>query len=280
MAIASLVATAMPFATYLALSGSPLQGAWPVAAMGIASVVGPALMAMAFGSVLRPLSAASRALRAYAEDGSIVELPKPMSGEIATLVESIEVVRERSEALVGSLARVANLDLLTNLPNRQALVTFAQRGAFGGDCAIAVVGVDHFRRVNREAGLEGGDAALRTVAKYLRDGIRSGDFVARLGGEDFVLVFPSTTPQQAAEIVDRIRRRLVEDAPVRTGRFPVSFSGGVCAANENESIDDLFRRADRLLAAARGNGRNRIETAVSLRPVSERRSNSRIREAV
>lgn len=259
---ACFVGTHVPLIAYFATSQDQVSGVWTSTVLVGATAVGTVVALWAIGCMLRPLIAASDALCAYANDGAIVDLPRATSTEVRRLIESIEVVRERSEAVIGSLSRVANLDLLTNLPNRRAFVTFAQSGALGADYAVAVVDVDHFKGVNDSVGHDGGDKVLQIVARYLREGVRSGDFVARLGGEEFILVFPKTTPRQAAMIVDRIRDNLFRDAPFRVGEVPVSFSGGVCAANENDpTIDDAVRRADRLLYRAKAAGRNRIEFA-------------------
>jgi two-component system cell cycle response regulator len=99
---------------------------------------------------------------------------------------------------------------------------------------------------------------LLQVSKILQEGLRSTDVAARIGGDEFLLLFPQTSLQEAEQLMERIRHALVTSAIPCVGS-PVSISGGLVAWKQNDSIDTLLGRADRLLYAAKNAGRNRVQ---------------------
>lgn len=251
----------VPFIVYLAFSWADRPALW---AVGLATAASVAFGLWRVSAAMRPLAQAVRALRAYARNGEVRPLPRGQEGIVGSLVESIAEVRRRSEVMTASLSRLANVDLLTNLPNRRAFMDFVATADLSRGYAVAIVDVDRFKQVNDTIGHDGGDKVLHVVAGYLREGMRSTDFVARLGGEEFVAIFPGATQEQAGRIIDRIRERLFRDAPFRIDAVPVSFSAGVSAANGNDAgVADVMKRADLCLYRAKASGRNRIEVALA-----------------
>lgn len=154
----------------------------------------------------------------------------------------------------------ASTDGLTGLANRRAFETEARRVLQGEQpVTAALLDLDHFKLLNDTYGHEAGDRALRAFARILASGVRDGDQVARVGGEEFAVLLPHTGVESARLVFDRIRSRLGEtgsgDAP------PVTVSVGLVARERGDSLDDLLRYADRALYRAKENGRNRVEVA-------------------
>lgn len=118
--------------------------------------------------------------------------------------------------------------------------------------------LDHFKTVNDRFGHLVGDEVLRMVARILRDALRPYDIIGRFGGEEFLVVAPTTTPAEATAIAERLRR-LIEQTPV-TGGSAVTISVGVAALHAGDSLDQLIHRADQALYRAKDLGRNRVET--------------------
>jgi diguanylate cyclase (GGDEF)-like protein len=132
------------------------------------------------------------------------------------------------------------------------------RGSSQAWC-VALADIDHFKRVNDAWGHEVGDHVLRAVAQCLAESVRPQDMVARLGGEEFVLLLDDVQPQDAMVVVERIRQRLVDAhivPAVDAGGVTASF--GVACWREGLDADSLLREADRGTYAAKSAGRNTV----------------------
>jgi diguanylate cyclase (GGDEF)-like protein len=172
----------------------------------------------------------------------------------------------REAELHDDLYRAAVHDPLTGLLNRRALdarlaqdFSYAQR--HGPDLVLAVIDLDHFKKVNDTWGHDAGDLVLKATSARIREQVRAEDLVARFGGEEFVVVMRGARPTEALITTERIRQR-VAVAPIRVpaGAVPVTLSAGVAHAGEAgiESASDLFALADRRLFQAKQRGRNRV----------------------
>ncbi len=143
---------------------------------------------------------------------------------------------------------------------RHSAARFAASRAGNGSFALAVIDVDHFKRVNDEHGHEVGDAALRHVAGVLRAACRSEDVLGRQGGEEFVVLVDDRQGDDACAIAERLRAA-VAAAPLQLGALsmPITISIGVSAiAAQDRDYDAALRRADQALYAAKAAGRNRV----------------------
>ena len=159
----------------------------------------------------------------------------------------------------------ALLDPLTGLPNRAAWSERVEREmlewqAHGGHLAMAILDLDHFKRINDSYGHLAGDKVLKIVADQLRKRLRSGDFIARFGGEEFVLLLPQTSPATAAQIAE-VLRATVEACPFhfKGERVVITTSIGLGAFRSGERGDQVLKRADAALYRAKELGRNRVE---------------------
>ncbi|MBT9239111.1 diguanylate cyclase [Pseudomonas inefficax] len=159
----------------------------------------------------------------------------------------------------------ALLDPLTGLPNRAAWSERVEREmlewqAHGGHLAMAILDLDHFKRINDSYGHLAGDKVLKIVADQLRKRLRSGDFIARFGGEEFVLLLPQTSPAAAAQIAE-VLRATVEACPFhfKGERVVITTSIGLGAFRSGERGDQVLKRADAALYRAKELGRNRVE---------------------
>jgi diguanylate cyclase (GGDEF)-like protein len=161
--------------------------------------------------------------------------------------------------------RHAAQDPLTGLPNRRAaqdaLARFsAQAGRTVTPLGAVLVDLDHFANVNDRFGHEQGDEVLTTIGETLAAGVRASDFLARYGGQAFIVLTPDTDRRGATELAEKLRRD-VEELPLPgVGRITASF--GVASLPEDAAAGDgLVRRAERALAIAKALGRNRVAGA-------------------
>ncbi|MDD2921391.1 MAG: GGDEF domain-containing protein, partial [Anaerolineales bacterium] len=133
--------------------------------------------------------------------------------------------------------------------------------------SVILFDLDHFKKVNDTYGHAVGDAVLRRVVQVARAELRSSDVIGRYGGEEFVVIMPMTSAQQAYQLAERIRAAVESlRVPTQKGDVAVTVSLGIAELlrlpympnGEAESLDDLVRRADEAMYAAKNSGRNRI----------------------
>jgi len=169
--------------------------------------------------------------------------------------------------LQDELERASQTDALTGLFNRRYGVDrleeeISRARRYDRDLSVALIDLDHFKRVNDTYGHHAGDEVLVTVSTALGRVSRESDCVMRWGGEEFLFVFPETNLAEAAGIVERFRRHLV-DHPVRVSAeggtwVPVTASGGVSQLEAGDTLEKLVDRADAGLYRAKEQGRNRL----------------------
>lgn len=180
---------------------------------------------------------------------------------------------DRLRASVEDGLRLAVTDHLTGLYNRRYALAHLERvaqtaRASGRPYAVMVADVDRFKAVNDTFGHAAGDAVLAEIAARLRDNLRPGDMVARLGGEEFLVTMPDTGHVAAATAADRLRRVVAAEEiplPGRTGGLVATVSIGVAVAQPGADPEptaaEIVDHADRALLAAKAEGRNQVSLA-------------------
>jgi diguanylate cyclase (GGDEF)-like protein len=159
---------------------------------------------------------------------------------------------------------LADTDKLTTLYNREKLdqslsdmlKTFIPEGK---PLAMLIVDIDHFKRINDEDGHLTGDKVLKGVASKLQSRMREGDLLARWGGEEFVVVLPYATLENAMDLADRLRLHISEE--MIEGK-QVTVSIGVTQCESIDTVESLFGRADKALYQAKLEGRDRVISAL------------------
>jgi diguanylate cyclase (GGDEF)-like protein len=181
-----------------------------------------------------------------------------------------------NEALVAKqreLEFLAERDALTGLYNRRELMRLAefelsQAARSPLTTCLVMVDLDFFKKINDQHGHPAGDEVLKQVAALLSAGVRASDVVARMGGEEFIVLLPNTSQDGAIAVAQKLRQTLRAQplkVPVqgRTLLLPVTASFGVSSLGENQraSVDALYTAADQALYAAKQQGRDRVEYA-------------------
>jgi len=123
---------------------------------------------------------------------------------------------------------------------------------------LAVLDIDHFKRINDELGHLGGDDVLRTFARIAQQGVRGGDVFGRYGGEEFLLIFPATSLLPALNTCERIRAQVESHAWSKLLKGRVTVSIGVTQYVLGESVLEFFSRADTAMYMAKEGGRNQV----------------------
>ncbi len=173
------------------------------------------------------------------------------------------------EKLNGELSALARLDPLTRLGNRLRLqedfrTRDAQSERYGrGYCAMLLCDIDFFKPYNDTYGHLAGDEVLKKTAEAISGNLRAGDTAYRYGGEEFLIILPEQTLEDAATSAERLRRGVEDLAIPHEGKKPpgvVTVSVGVAALapGDEKSSEELLKEADDALYAAKKSGRNRI----------------------
>jgi diguanylate cyclase (GGDEF)-like protein len=183
---------------------------------------------------------------------------------LAPLVSTLGFLLMINERLQRELHRLAIADPLTGLANRRELQRRGNALLLEPCRKVAVVAIDadHFKHINDTRGHEAGDTVLVELAERLRHAARAEDVVARLGGEEFVLLMADTDVEEAHRRAEALRRDIAETpAVLEDGPLSVTVSVGVVARGDAGSLAGLLHVADRAMYAAKAAGRNRVVLA-------------------
>ena len=178
---------------------------------------------------------------------------------LAVLLDSLYRAVDRQRQL-------AEVDSLTGALNRRAFEIAAERerrraSRQGTPLSLAYLDVDHFKRANDRLGHHAGDRLLEAVAAAIARAVRATDLLARMGGDEFVLLLPETDAREAMTVVQRVRA--VTAAAARAAGYPVALSAGIATfRGVPESVDIMLAAADGLLYKAKESGRDRVMGAV------------------
>jgi diguanylate cyclase (GGDEF)-like protein len=187
-----------------------------------------------------------------------------MAAEVTTLRRAFERRRDRLNEAVEQLAEIAMRDELTGLYNRRYIMdvlgrqkALADRGHLS--FTLCYCDLDHFKRINDRYGHHIGDQVLSDFARVAGSVVRSVDFVARLGGEEFLLVLVGADEETACQVAGRLceQTKIAEMIPDEPD-YRLTVSVGVATFRRTERIEDVIQRADRALYEAKSQGRDAI----------------------
>ena len=175
---------------------------------------------------------------------------------------------ETSLRVARDVAREASqTDYLTKLPNRRYGFELLERTLIhaqdqGEPLSIALIDLDLFKKINDQFGHDAGDAALCRFAETRYEFLRATDTIARIGGEEFLVIFPGATMQVAVDILNRLHNNPIQvHLECRSIDFSYTFSAGAAETSPADSMSSLLARADQALYTAKANGRNTIQTS-------------------
>jgi diguanylate cyclase (GGDEF)-like protein len=190
-----------------------------------------------------------------------------------------ERFRRHSEMLAKAysterhLKGLAETDALTGLHNRawcndvmRSQLQVCERAE--QSATLAMLDIDHFKRVNDTYGHPGGDAVLKAVAKVLRNRLRSNDCLARFGGEEFVVLMPGSSLATAVKVLNTVRKAVQAlSVTLDDGRVvQCTLSMGAAEFKAGQTLEELISLADQMLYQAKQGGRNQVQSALPSRP--------------
>jgi diguanylate cyclase len=181
-------------------------------------------------------------------------------------VSTLQEAFVRSTAYAEAMTVAAQIDYLTQLPNRRSLtetletqLTQFQSNQTTSSFAVILLDVDRFKQINDTFGHAMGDQVLIAIARILQARLRKQDMIGRWGGEEFLLITQDATAIEAAQTADRLRALICEQVACEDRLVSASF--GISLATPIDTLESLVQRADQALYVAKENGRNRVEVA-------------------
>ena len=178
-------------------------------------------------------------------------------------VMAMRDITER-KSLEDELRHLARTDFLTGIRNRRHFMELAETEVlrakrYGHVLSVAMIDIDRFKIINDSYGHDVGDRAIKLCAQTCGEQLRTIDVFGRLGGEEFGVLMPETGIEAAAAVAERLRSAMeVASLSVGTESVSCTLSIGVTSRLQEEGLDQILGRADRLLYQAKGEGRNRI----------------------
>ncbi|HEU5324322.1 MAG TPA: GGDEF domain-containing protein, partial [Candidatus Limnocylindria bacterium] len=256
------IAAVLTIGLGIAAQTEPDQRFKLVAVLVTAAAAGMTTMALlAWSYVGWRLNRIARALEGTLENDEPVELK--VSG-IPAERRLARAFNATAGAFFQTEARATH-DRLTGIPNRETLlatlnVEIERAARHYKPLSVAFIDIDRFKPINDTYGHKSGDAVLRQVATIIADAIRISDTFGRYGGEEFMLILPETTPDDAVGLAEELRA-LVMQEPLRVAdgqTIQVTISAGIAGGRGSElQLDMLVDRADAAMYAAKSLGRNR-----------------------
>jgi len=186
-------------------------------------------------------------------------------------VESYEMRVRSLEQELEQTSRMVQNDPLTHALNRRGLdevfrIEAARASRYKVPLTMVVVDLDDFKLINDSLGHAAGDRALVHFVTTTQACLRSTEYIARTGGEEFVIVFPATSIESAVDAVRRLQRELARSEFPHDGKtIAMTFSGGAAAWHVGESLGQVLQRADAAMYEAKRAGKNRVSTAAAVR---------------
>ena len=222
----------------------------------------------ALSVMLTPILLASRSLRLYRLDRRVPRLPTDMEDDAGQLLRDLQETVTHADEVERLLTDLSSRDHLTGLLNRRAgeerlRADVARAGRGGSPLTLAVLDSDGLKAINDRFGHEAGDACLKSLTGVLRQQLRETDWVARWGGDEFVVGFWNMQAGAATAALDRVRTTLMETplTHAASGEMCGGFSAGIAEYQAGEDARTLYTRADAALYRAKRTQRGTIDHA-------------------
>lgn len=236
-------------------AGSYAVFLWMMSQSGVNSADVPGIMILGLAAPLLAILASTMIWHQYAKN---VILRRQLSRTNNILMERHKEMEYQAEH-----------DALTGLYNRREFMRIAEKELekatkMASHTCVIMLDVDHFKKINDNYGHPTGDEVLQRLSTILKSNVRTNDVVARMGGEEFIILLSNTPPQGAVALAEKLRKALYSNPLIIDDlAIPLSASFGVSGYAEKQqgTIEALYAAADKALYVAKQGGRNRVEYA-------------------
>jgi diguanylate cyclase (GGDEF)-like protein len=230
----------------------------------VATILGTGFSLYMLYLLLSPVSLASRMLRDYINHKKVPELPTHFTDEVGRLMADIQYTVKNSDELIQSLEKTSMTDYLTGVYNRYSCEMrlgedMARARRSGDTMSLVMLDIDDFKLINDRYGHYNGDACLKRVVDIIRNNIRQGDWLARWGGDEFILLLFNSDEESSVGTMKRIGAALGENQTTNEhDNISLTLSIGICQYNGEDGPEALFRKVDIALLQAKRRGKGQI----------------------
>ena len=191
----------------------------------------------------------------------IIENERSSIKDISVLIASYNQTLTKLNKQININKELSYIDALTGIKNRKAydekieeLVSLYKR--YGVTFSIAILDADDFKEINDNYGHSFGDKVLKNITNVLKSSVRSDDMLFRIGGEEFIIIFPNTNLENSKQVIENIRENITQKLN-SDNDVKVTVSIGLTEMSHQESKDSIFKKVDKLLYLSKNNGKNR-----------------------
>lgn len=258
-----LVVCLLAYLSLGAQEGTIRPSPYVLVPMLVAPLAGTLLALRVIRGLLVPMNLVFSSLRGYLHNRRVPELPVGFSDEAGRLMSEVQFAVEDLDATIHSLETLSGTDHLTGLLNRRTgeqrlAEDLARAKRCSGELVVAVVDIDGFKSINDAYGHQVGDVCIKQVAEVMRRNTREGDWLARWGGDEFVMVLWDAAMFASAETVLGRLNTDLRRSPIRLaqgGELFLNVSVGGCRYSGEEDIRELLSQADAAMYEAKRGGR-------------------------
>ena len=243
-----------------------LESTWPILAVALlATLVGTAFTHYTLNGLLTPVLLASQKLREYMTNKGMPDIPDYFTDQAGQLMADVQHTVKYLDKVIDSLEKASMMDYLTEAYNRHAgenrlMEDIARAQRSDDTMSLVMLDVDDLKLINDQYGHDVGDICLKHVASTVKGNIRKSDWLARWGGDEFVLLLFNTKEEPSAKILERICTALKEN-PIHTAQgdeINLTLSMGVYQYDGRDDIKTLLIKMDNALYGAKRGGKNQI----------------------
>ncbi|MBI2486193.1 MAG: GGDEF domain-containing protein [Deltaproteobacteria bacterium] len=230
----------------------------------VATLLGTAFTLYMLYLLLSPVSLASSMLRDYINNKKMPELPTEFTDEVGRLMADIQYTVKNSDELIQSLEKTSMTDYLTGVYNRYSCEMrlredVARARRVGETMSLVMLDIDDFKLINDRYGHDNGDTCLRQTVDIIRNNIRQGDWLARWGGDEFILMLFNSDEESSVKTMERIGFALGDKSiTTQQSQISLTLSIGICQYNGEDEPDTLFKKVDIALLQAKRRGKGQI----------------------
>jgi diguanylate cyclase (GGDEF)-like protein len=239
-----------------------VTGQWQIGTLVtllVATLVGTGLGLAAIHALLAPIGEATAMLAAIQNGERIVAVPEGGNDLVGRLLDGVTTAANDTAARIEQLVDAAERDPLTGIRNRRGFLDSAEQVLRGrSNAVLGIIDIDHFKRINDEFGHDTGDVILQSLARKIEDHLRRSDIAARWGGEEFAVLLPHTTVEEARLVMERLRATIALDTTLGIEDRAVTFSCGLAPVRTFAQLGDATKQADAALYSAKNAGRNQV----------------------